>query len=343
MHKTLKLYRNVYPIVPSVVCSVCGQPVNRGAGKSDQSATLPASMYACDCAYFSSTQLILPLTQSEWDRNVKRSATGVPATDEGPSTIEVSPEAKSPDPIEAPQPASTLVLYDGMRLAIARCAEVDEAAGIKNKAAQLEAYARVRDDAESQRRFAEIRLRACVRIGELSRELETAQGLRPNGRTKSKEDTLQEAGLAKSTALDYEQLAGGKDKQAQNVASAATEAYFAAQQTNGGEVSMGGLKVAVKEAVVAALGPPPVRPRTPRSRRSRRRGKPQELSPEDQSNRKWATWMKGVDQLEPELAADGEYQEFAQEELDRSERAVAVIRRYQSQMSRKFHVTTPSI
>lgn len=36
-----------------------------------------------------------------------------------------------------------------MRLAIARCAEVDEAAAIKNKAAQLEAYARVGDDAES--------------------------------------------------------------------------------------------------------------------------------------------------------------------------------------------------
>ena len=47
-------------------------------------------------------------------------------------------------------------------LAIAKCAEVDgdEAAATKNKAAQLKAYARVRNDAESQRRFAEIRLRA---------------------------------------------------------------------------------------------------------------------------------------------------------------------------------------
>ena len=60
---------------------------------------------------------------------------------------------------------SDLVLYDQMRSAIAQCANVDEIAGIKNKAEQLEAYARVRDDAESQRKFAEIRLRACIRIG----------------------------------------------------------------------------------------------------------------------------------------------------------------------------------
>ena len=41
---------------------------------------------------------------------------------------------------------------------------------------QLEASARVRDDLDAQRQFAEIRLRACIRIGEISRELETHQG-----------------------------------------------------------------------------------------------------------------------------------------------------------------------
>jgi hypothetical protein len=51
---------------------------------------------------------------------------------------------------------------------------------------QLEASARVRDDLDAQRQFAEIRLRACIRIGEISRELETHQGLRSNDETKSR-------------------------------------------------------------------------------------------------------------------------------------------------------------
>jgi hypothetical protein len=59
-----------------------------------------------------------------------------------------------------------------MCAAIADCANVDEVAGIKDKAAQLEAYARVRDNPEAERQFAEIRLRACIRIGEISRDLE---------------------------------------------------------------------------------------------------------------------------------------------------------------------------
>lgn len=73
---------------------------------------------------------------------------------------------------------------------------------------------------ESQQRFAEIRLRACVRIGELSRELETAKNqydARPNGRT-SKSEALSKAGISRSTANDYEQLVGGKEKQAQAIA-----------------------------------------------------------------------------------------------------------------------------
>jgi len=65
------------------------------------------------------------------------------------------------------------------------------------------------------------RLRACIRIGELNRDLETAQGIRnellPNGEKKSKEQILADAGISTSTANRYEQLAGGKEKQAQDV------------------------------------------------------------------------------------------------------------------------------
>jgi hypothetical protein len=61
-------------------------------------------------------------------------------------------------------------------------------------------------------------------IGEISRDLETAQGARTelgaDGRTKSKEETLADAGISTSTANRYEELAGGKEKQAQDVATA---------------------------------------------------------------------------------------------------------------------------
>ena len=70
-------------------------PLYRGAGKNDQTdATLPASMYACECAYFSAKQLVLPLTRSEWERNVKRSAT------DGPSLSGLMPGAEIDEPIK---------------------------------------------------------------------------------------------------------------------------------------------------------------------------------------------------------------------------------------------------
>ena len=44
-----------------------------------------------------------------------------------------------------------------------------------------DAYARIRDDIESQRKFAEIKLRVCVKIGEISRDLEKAQTIHTEG------------------------------------------------------------------------------------------------------------------------------------------------------------------
>jgi hypothetical protein len=67
-------------------------------------------------------------------------------------------------------------------------------------------------------KFAEIRLRACIRIGEISRELETHQGLRSNDETKSKEQTLKDAGISRVSAFRYEELTGGREEQAQAVA-----------------------------------------------------------------------------------------------------------------------------
>jgi hypothetical protein len=83
-------------------------------------------------------------------------------------------------------------------------------------AAAMALYARQRDDKEMERWVKEIHLRACIRIGELSRELETARtgtvagGPRggfalPDGR-KSKAEALAGAGISTSTAGRYEEL-----------------------------------------------------------------------------------------------------------------------------------------
>jgi hypothetical protein len=65
---------------------------------------------------------------------------------------------------------------------------------------------RICPKSSSTERFAEIRLRACQRIGEISRDLETHQGLRSNDETKSKAEALAEAGISTSTANRYERL-----------------------------------------------------------------------------------------------------------------------------------------
>jgi hypothetical protein len=73
-----------------------------------------------------------------------------------------------------------------------------------------------------------------TRIGELSRELETAEShggkiwLPADG--KSKEEQLTAAGISTSTAQRYEELTGGREEQAKRVTTNATELYFAQQR-----------------------------------------------------------------------------------------------------------------
>lgn len=106
-----------------------------------------------------------------------------------------------------------LVQYDEARRALQVCSSIDEAKDIGDKAAALAAYARQRNDVEMERWVAEIKLRAVVRIGELSRELDTAQGAnqhRSNGGTKL--DALKAAGITKTQAHRAEQLADHADE-----------------------------------------------------------------------------------------------------------------------------------
>ena len=65
-----------------------------------------------------------------------------------------------------------LVRYEAARSALAEARRVDEAKEIRDQALALQAYARQRNDVEMERWLAEIKLRATVRIGELSAALE---------------------------------------------------------------------------------------------------------------------------------------------------------------------------
>jgi hypothetical protein len=164
-----------------------------------------------------------------------------------------------------------LVRYEQARTALAECARIDEASEIRDKAAALAAYARQRDDRELEVWVREIHLRACVRIGELSRDLDQAQTVRqadgatvrlpPGG--KSKAEALADAGISTSTAQRYEELAGGREAQAQAAGRAAMEAYFAQSRADGAPPTMAGLRGAVRGALQATLGPLPTRTKRP--------------------------------------------------------------------------------
>jgi hypothetical protein len=124
-----------------------------------------------------------------------------------------------------------LALYDEMRLAIERCSQIDEAANIRDAGARLAAYARIRDDSDSERRFAEIRLRAIRKIGELSRELEKASHERDehgrliaiDGDQVSKEKTLAAAGAGPlgthASPKNNEKITRSQGHQAKNIRS----------------------------------------------------------------------------------------------------------------------------
>jgi hypothetical protein len=164
---------------------------------------------------------------------------------------------------------SEMVLYNQMCLAIAQCAAVDEVAGIKDRAEQLQAYAKVRDNAEAERQFAEIKLRASIRIGELSRDLPHGKpGPKPGKNQLSdndvaqfdKENVLETAGIGIRTAERYEELAGRREEQAQKVATNAAELYFAEQKQNEQTPTMGGLKAAVRSALIQSFGEKSTKP-----------------------------------------------------------------------------------
>ena len=168
---------------------------------------------------------------------------------------------------------SALVRYEEMRLAVERCARIDEAAEIKDKAAALQAYARQRDDVELEVWTSEIRLRASVRIGELVRELDKAQptysGVQLPEAGKLKSEAIAEAGLSRTQAYRYQELAGPREANLQSAGKAAAEKYFAEARAMKTPATEAGLRSAVTEAVHAALGPEEIARRAAAERAAR--------------------------------------------------------------------------
>lgn len=114
-------------------------------------------------------------------------------------------------------------------------------------------YAQQRDDRQMEAWVKEIHLRACIRIGELSRELEVSDqargGRRPTSGKPTKTEALAEAGISTSTAHRYEELAGGRDEQARVAVKAGADAYLANARAEGEVPTLAGLRAAVREAV----------------------------------------------------------------------------------------------
>jgi hypothetical protein len=136
------------------------------------------------------------------------------------------------------------------------------AAELRDKAAAIVAYVRQRNDTELEVWFSEIRLRASIRIGELVRDLESKQGARSEllPTAGKKLEAIADAGLSKTDAYRCQELAGSKHEMGASAAPAAAEAHFAQARAEKRPATMESLRGAMKEAIVATLGPVPERP-----------------------------------------------------------------------------------
>jgi hypothetical protein len=107
-----------------------------------------------------------------------------------------------------------LAKYDAMRLQVAQCARVDEAAELRNRADKMRAYAKQKKDHELHRWMGEIFCRATLRYGELSKSMEKSPqaggGRHPSGGKPTKKDAIKASGLSTSAAQRAEALAGAR-------------------------------------------------------------------------------------------------------------------------------------
>jgi tryptophan 2,3-dioxygenase len=232
--------------------------------------------------------------------------------------------------------SESLVLYDEMRVAIARCAEIDEAAKIRDVSARLEAYARIHDDTEAQQKFAEIRLRAFQKIGELSRQLEKMEGFKGNqhqvlpsdGKKQTKEQALAEAGISTSTANRAEQIAPSEPV-ARAVAAEAMDNYFTQTRTNGEVPNIKGFEQTIRSALVEVFGEPPKR---------------KKKLPKEEIDHRFINFIGPIrdfqrrrDEYDPEFFAEEEMEFIAKSDVEGCEDFIEVVRTFITETKKRFN------
>jgi hypothetical protein len=164
---------------------------------------------------------------------------------------------------------TALAKYDAMRLQVAQCARVDEAAELRNRADKMRAYAKQKKDHELHRWMGEIFCRATLRYGELSKGTEKAKNgtALPSG-GKSKKAQIKASGLSTSAAQRAEALAGARsdlDDQMQvealGIALETAEIYFQQCRTSNTTPNQRQLSGIVDRALDDRFGKPKRAPR----------------------------------------------------------------------------------
>lgn len=99
-HPVLESYGVIRAV--DLLCPQCGDAVYHGSKRKDSAdATLPKSIYACRCAYFSSSQLVLPLRQEDWEREVSRLAGDSALVGQGPNEAVIDPLLRAASEVNA--------------------------------------------------------------------------------------------------------------------------------------------------------------------------------------------------------------------------------------------------
>jgi len=121
-----------------------------------------------------------------------------------------------------------LVKYEAMKIAIAECHTMDEAKNIRDKSEALAVYAKQIQDRKAEIQFAEIRLRAERRFGEISKEIPRSRinehsATPPNGE-RQKVEVLESLGVSTQAASRYEKLAQIPEEKIESIVASAVEA-----------------------------------------------------------------------------------------------------------------------
>jgi hypothetical protein len=169
------------------------------------------------------------------------------------------------DPVKDPT-----TFYNRALAALETIPTLIEACAFNDDAATLTQLAKLHGDDELELRAAEIRVRAALKIGEISVELPTGHKVGPRDTVqlpsggKLKAAVLAEAGISTSTAQRYEQLAGGRNLEKRRAVKTVADSYLAACRERQEVASIDGLQ---SEIDLAFPPPPPRKPRTPDERR----------------------------------------------------------------------------